>query len=112
MTNEEAVYAGMVNLFGSDPESAEETDLLRELRSRAYHDEAVPAVPSSNFAAVLAAVGARGPRCDHCGAWSFVPTHKTMKQTRRRDVTPQRLVFCEPCRSVNLRAVELSMGVR
>jgi hypothetical protein len=111
MTNEEATYAGAVNLFGSDPESPEEATLLRGLRSRAYHDSAVPAVPSSNFDAVLAAVEARGPRCDHCGAWSFVPTHKTLKQTRRRDVTPHRLVYCAPCREVNLRAVELSLGV-
>jgi hypothetical protein len=29
--------------------------------------------PSSNFPAVLAAVRARGPRCRHCGNWTFRP---------------------------------------
>lgn len=111
MTQEEAAYAAVANTFGSDPESAEETEILRGLRARAYHDNELPVTPSGNFAAVLAAVGARGPRCDLCGEWSFVPSEKTRPQNRRRDLTPQRPVFCESCRAVNLRAVELSLGV-
>jgi hypothetical protein len=35
-------------------------------------------VPSINPQAVMAAITARGPRCQRCGAWSFRPEYLTL----------------------------------
>jgi hypothetical protein len=45
----------------------------------------------SNFAATLAAVAARGARCDHCGHWTYLPV--------RPPVTGRRASrhFCRNC---------------
>jgi hypothetical protein len=45
----------------------------------------------SNFAATLAAVAARGARCDHCGHWTYLPV--------RPPVTGRRAFrhFCRNC---------------
>lgn len=77
MTREENALATALDIFGSDTPDEAERDILRGLRSRAYHDTAVPVVRSTNFDAVLEAVTARGPRCDRCGGWTFRPYLRT-----------------------------------
>lgn len=91
MTREETAYAQALNEFGSDPESREEHDILRSMRIHTHDGEAVPAVRSVNWQATLAAVAARGPRCDECGGWTFAPTSRI----RRGNSTQPHL--CGPC---------------
>jgi hypothetical protein len=74
VTREENAYADALNCFGCDPQDEAEHEALQILHRRAL---AVPATliskHSTNFAAVLAAVTARGPRCDQCDGWTFHP---------------------------------------
>lgn len=56
------------------------------------------ALPSSsgNWPATLAAVHARGPRCDHCGGWTFKSFLLTVPAGHR---------FCDyRCQYASLRA--------
>ena len=39
----------------------------------------------SNFPATLAAVAARGARCDHCGHWTFRPARPPQSGSRPAD---------------------------
>jgi hypothetical protein len=72
MTKEENAYADALNEYGSDTEDQSEHDILLSLhaRSMAGLPESIK-VHTTNFAAVLAAVAARGPRCDDCGEFTF-----------------------------------------
>lgn len=89
VTREENAYADALNEFGSDPQDEAEHSLLQILHRRAL---AVPATliskHSTNFAAVLAAVTARGPRCDQCGGWTFHPAMR---------VGGGGIRLCDPC---------------
>jgi hypothetical protein len=91
MTREETAYAQALNVFGSDQESPEEHDLLRNLRIHSHDGEAVPAVRSVNWQATLAAVSARGPRCDVCNGWTFRPWYVTLLSR----TTPRLCGTCE-----------------
>lgn len=83
MTLEEFAYAQALNEFGSDRESPEEHDILRSMRIHTHDGEAVKAVRSVNWQATLAAVAARGPRCDECGGWTFKPHLLTVPKGHR-----------------------------
>lgn len=94
MTKEEHDYAVALNEFGSDPQDEAEHDILSSLHRRAL---AVPPAPvarhSTNFSAVLAAVAARGPRCDGCGGWSFVHTQRGRRGNFRKGL----VTLCSGC---------------
>jgi hypothetical protein len=60
-------------------------------RLRMELEGALPlATSSGNFEAVLAAIAARGPRCDRCGNWTFRPVYLRLPRTL--------LHLCPDCR--------------
>lgn len=72
MTKDENAYATALDIFGSDRQSPEEHDILMSLHARSIHGPAGSIHQGSlNWLATLAAVAARGPRCDACGGWTF-----------------------------------------
>ena len=82
MTREETAYAAALNLYGSDPEDASEHEMLHHLNFSA-HPERIVLTAAVNWEATLAAVTARGPRCDHCNGWTFRPYLRTVPMGHR-----------------------------
>lgn len=69
---------------------------------------------SGNFEAVLAAVGARGPRCETCDGWTFRPVYRVLDRTLVRqcpECRPSRWGGSGPVPAEHL-AIELSYGPR
>lgn len=56
----------------------------------------------SSFEAVLAAVTARGPRCDDCNGWTWDPSQARPRRTRIR--------ICRTCARGYTRAALLKAG--
>jgi len=110
MTKEETAYADALNLYGSDPEDASEHEILHHMNFAA-HPEKIVLTSSVNFPATLAAVRARGPRCERCASWTFRPEYLDLPRFVAR-LCPACLPLRTELRDPWIKSISLSQVFR